>query len=239
LADETAPAAIGVPGPLLGDGVEVGEGVVFGAYAVVHAGTVIGDACRVEDHAVLGKRPRLARHSTAWGELPPLRLGAGSSVGTGAVIFAAARVGEDVILGDQTFIRERATIGEQTVIGRGSVVDNDVQIGMRARIQTGVYLTAFSVVEDDVFIGPCAVTTNDDTMARHGPDTAARGVILRRACRVGGGVTLTPGVEIGQEAFVAAGAVVTRDVPPRALVMGVPARIVREVGEEELLKRWR
>ena len=83
------------------------------------------------------------------------------------------------------------------------------------------------------------ITTNDDTMARHGPETPLRGAMLRRACRVGGGAVLTPGVEIGEEAFVAAGAVVTRDVPARAVVMGVPARVVREVGEEDLLERWR
>jgi len=142
-------------------------------------------------------------------------------------------------VGDQSFVRERTSIGERSVIGRGSVVDNDVQIGARVRVQTNVYLTAFTIVEDDVFVGPGALTTNDDTMARHGADTPTRGATLRRACRVGGGAVLTPGVEIGEEAFVAAGAVVTRDVPARAVVMGVPARVVREVSEQDLLERWR
>jgi acetyltransferase-like isoleucine patch superfamily enzyme len=76
-------------------------------------------------------------------------------------------------------------------------------------------------------------------MARHPTDTPLRGAVLRRACRVGGGTVLTPGVEIGEEAFIAAGAVVTRDVPPRAVVMGVPARVIREVPERDLLERWR
>jgi acetyltransferase-like isoleucine patch superfamily enzyme len=125
------------------------------------------------------------------------------------------------------------------VIGRGSVVDNDVSLGARVRVQTSVYLTAFTVVEDDVFVGPGVTTTNDDTMARHAPHTPLRGARLRRACRIGGGAVLTPGVEVGEEAFVAAGALVTRDVPPRAVVMGVPARVVREVSDEDLLERWR
>ncbi len=112
-------------------------------------------------------------------------------------------------------------------------------VGARVRVQTNVYLTAFSVVEDDVFLGPCAMTTNDDTMARHGPETPMRGATLRRACRIGGGVVLTPGVDVGEEAFIAAGAVVTRDVPARAVAMGVPAKVVREVPEEDLLERWR
>ena len=107
------------------------------------------------------------------------------------------------------------------------------------RVQTNVYLTAFTVVEDDVFIGPGATTTNDDTMGRHPAGAPLRGAILRRACRIGGGAVLTPGVEIGEEAFVAAGALVTGDVPARAVVMGVPARVVREVPDEDLLERWR
>jgi acetyltransferase-like isoleucine patch superfamily enzyme len=226
-------------GPLLGEGVSLGEGVIFGAYVVVHEGTVIGDGCSIEDHAVLGKRPRLARHSSARGAVPALELGAGASVGTGAVVFAGASVGAEAILGDQTFVRERSTIGAGSVIGRGSVVDNDVVIGARVRVQTNVYLTAFTLIEDDVFVGPGVLTTNDDTMARHGDETPTVGAALRRACRIGGGVVLTPGVEVGEEAFVAAGAVVTRDVPARAVVMGVPARVVREVGDEDLLERWR
>ena len=80
-----------------------------------------------------------------------------------------------------------------------------------------------------MFVGPGVTTTNDSTMARHPPDEPLAGPTLRRACRVGGGVVLCPGVELGEEAFVAAGAVVTRDVPARAVVMGVPARVVREV----------
>ncbi|HTC71297.1 MAG TPA: acyltransferase [Solirubrobacteraceae bacterium] len=225
--------------PLLGNGVVVGEGVSFGAYVVVHEGTVIGDGCSIEDHVVLGKRPRLARHSGAGGEVRGLELGARVSVGAGAVVFAGASVGPETIIGDQAYLRERARVGEGSVIGRGSVVDNDVVVGARARVQTNVYLTAFTLLEDDVFVGPGAITTNDDTMARHGREAPVRGATLRRACRVGGGAVLTPGVEIGEEAFVAAGAVVTRDVPARAVVMGVPARVVREVGQDDLLERWR
>jgi acetyltransferase-like isoleucine patch superfamily enzyme len=107
------------------------------------------------------------------------------------------------------------------------------------RVQTNVYLTAFTRAEDDVFIGPGAVTSNDDTMARHPRGAALEGPTLRRACRIGAGAVLAPGVQVGEEAFVAAGAVVIGDVPARAVVMGVPARVARQVGEEDLLERWR
>jgi acetyltransferase-like isoleucine patch superfamily enzyme len=76
-------------------------------------------------------------------------------------------------------------------------------------------------------------------MGRHPRGERLLGALLRRRCRVGGGAVLVPGVEVGEEAFVAAGAVVTRDIPPRAVAMGVPARLVREVGEEDFIERWR
>jgi UDP-2-acetamido-3-amino-2,3-dideoxy-glucuronate N-acetyltransferase len=225
--------------PLLGEGVALAQDVSFGAYVVVHEGSAIGDGCAIGDHAVLGKRPQLARHSSALGEAGQLHLGAGVSVGAAAVVFAGARIADGAILGDQCFVRERSSVGEGSVIGRGSVVDNDVVVGARVRLQSNVYLTAFTTVEDDVFVGPGVVTTNDDTMARHAPGEPLRGALLRRACRIGGAAVLTPGVEVGEEAFVAAGALVTHDVPARAVVMGVPARVVREVPDADLLERWR
>ena len=225
---------------MLGDGVAVGEGVLFGAHVVVHDGTQIGDGCVIEHGAVLGKSPRLARSSTASrDELPPLRIGERVTVCAGAVVYAGSEIGDEAIVGDQAQVRERTTIGDRTVIGRAAGVDNDVKIGDRVKIQSQVYVTAYSVVEDDVFLGPGASTTNDDTMSRHGPEYALRGATIRRAARVGGSAVLVPGVEVGEEAFVAAGAVVTKDVPPRAFMVGVPARRVREVSDEELLERWR
>jgi UDP-2-acetamido-3-amino-2,3-dideoxy-glucuronate N-acetyltransferase len=228
------------PGLLLGEDVHVGEGVRFGAYVVVHPGTVIGDGCEIQDGVILGKPPKLARHSKASRE-PPARLvlQAGAVVCSRAIVFAGADIGAGAILGDQSFVRERARIGAGSMIGRGSTVDNDVRMGARVRVQTDVYLTAFSVIEEDVFVGPGACTTNDDTMARHGPEYRLRGATLRRACRIGGASVLCPGVEVGEEAFVAAGAVVTKDVPARAVVMGVPGRTVREVPDADLIERWR
>ena len=90
-----------------------------------------------------------------------------------------------------------------------------------------------------MFLGPGVYTTNDNAMGRIPPGTLLTGATFRRACRIGSGAVIVPGVEIGEEAFVAAGAVVTRDVPARAVVMGVPARVVRTVPGEDLLERFR
>jgi len=224
---------------IIGGDVSIAQDALIGAHVVIHDGTVVKERCRIEDLVVLGKRPHLAAHSTTAGETRPLILEHGVSVGSGAIVFAGSTIGAGTILGDQTFIRERVCIGSGTVVGRGSQIDNDTRVGARVRIQSSVYLTGFCVVEDDVFIGPGVVTTNDDTMGRKNPGTANVGATFGRACRVGGGAVITPGVELGAECYVAAGALVTRDVAARAVVMGAPARAVRAVGAEDLLARWR
>jgi acetyltransferase-like isoleucine patch superfamily enzyme len=228
------------PGLLVGEGVELPDDVELGAYVVIHAGTVVGRACRLQDHAVVGKPLALGARSTApRAAPPPARVGAGATVAAGAIVNAGAEIGERAVVGDQAHVRERARIGAGAVVGRGSQVDNDVEVGAGCRIQTGCYVTAYSLLEDDVFLGPGVFTYNDNTMARHDPDHEIAGPTIRRAARVGGAARILPGVEVGEEAFVATGAVVTRDVPARALVMGVPAKQVGEVGDEELIERWR
>jgi acetyltransferase-like isoleucine patch superfamily enzyme len=228
------------PGAVVYGNARIGAGTAIGAGAVIHAGTEIGSRCTIEEGAVLGKTPRLRAGSHAAGSTSaPLVLEDDVTVCCGAVLYAGARIGAGVIVGDQAQVRERSSIGPGSVVGRGSAVDFGAIVGAHASIQTGVYVTAEAIVEDDVFLGPGVLTTNDDTMARHPRGDRLRGPVFRRACRVGGGAVIVPGVEIGEEAFVAAGAVVTRDVGPREVVMGVPARVVRRVQDADLIERWR
>ncbi|MGH2450822.1 MAG: acyltransferase, partial [Candidatus Limnocylindria bacterium] len=205
--------------------------------AVVYAGTEIGEGVVIEDHAVVGKQPSLGRRSTVTrDEQPPLVIGAGTRILAGAVVFAGSRLGRGVIVGDQACVRERCELGDDVVVGRGSLVENDTTVGARTRIQANAYVTAYSQVEEDVFIAPCVVTTNDNLMGRTERRLEVmRGPTIRRGARIGGGAVLLPGIEVGEEAFVGAGAVVLRDVPPRAVVVGNPARQIRDVPAEELL----
>ena len=205
--------------------------------AIVYPGTIIPDDCTILDYAVVGKQPTLSPRSTAKQEqLPPLELGAGTVVSTAAVVFAGTTIGERVIVGDQACVRERCTIGDDVVLGRGSLVENDTSVGALTKIQANAYITAYSLLEDNVFIAPCVVTTNDNFMGRtEKRHELVKGPTIRRGARIGGGCVLLPGIEIGEEAFVGAGAVVIRDVPPRALVVGNPARRIRDVPDEELL----
>jgi acetyltransferase-like isoleucine patch superfamily enzyme len=164
-------------------------------------------------------------------------IGDGTIVSTGAIVFAGSQIGARVILGDQSCVRERVEIGDDVVLGRGSYIENDTTVGAMTKIQAEAYITAYSTLEDNVFIAPCVVTTNDNFMGRtERRKELLAGPTIRRGARVGGGAILCPGVEIGDEAFVGAGAVVTKDVPPRAVVVGSPARIIREVPDEELLE---
>jgi acetyltransferase-like isoleucine patch superfamily enzyme len=207
------------------------------ATAVVYPGTIVGEGCKILDYAVVGKQPTLSPRSTAKREeLPPLELGAGTIVSTGAIVFAGTTVGERVIVGDTACVRERCKVGDDVVIGRGSLVENDTSVGARTKIQAHAYVTAYSLLEEDVFIAPCVVTTNDNFMGRTERRLELmRGPTIRRGARVGGGSVLVPGIEVGEEAFIGAGAVVLRDVPARAVMVGNPARQIREVADDELL----
>ena len=205
--------------------------------ATVYPGTVLGDGVRVLENAVVGKQPALSPRSTAKREqLSPTEIGEGTVVSTGAVVFAGSRIGERVILGDQSCVRERVTIGDDVVLGRGSLVENDTTIGAMTRIQAEAYITAYSTLEEHVFIAPCVVTTNDNFMGRTERRHAViKGPTIRRGARIGGGAVLCPGIEVGEEAYVGAGAVVTKDVAPRVIVVGNPARVLRDVPDDELL----
>jgi acetyltransferase-like isoleucine patch superfamily enzyme len=204
--------------------------------AIVYEGTVLGEGVRVLEHAVVGKQPSLGARSTAKREpLPPTVIGEGTIVSTGAIVFAGSQIGARCIVGDQSCIRERVSLGDDSILGRGSLIENDTTVGAGSRIQADAYVTAYSTLEEDVFVAPCVVTTNDNFMGRtEKRKELMKGPTIRRGARIGGGAILCPGIEVGEEAFVGAGAVVTKDVPPRMVVVGSPARVLRPVDPAEL-----
>lgn len=224
---------------VVGPGVTLGAGCRIGHHVVIHADTRIGDHVRIDDHATLGKRPMKAANSatTTEQELPPLTIGDSAIVGTGAVLYRGASIEPRVLLADLCTVRENVTIGCGTIVGRGVTVENFCTIGRYCKLESECYLTAYSRLEDRVFVAPGVVTSNDNFVGR----TAERfkhfkGVTVRRGGRIGAGTVLLPGIVVGEDALVAAGSVVTRDVAPRTIVRGQPARPWRDVPTEQLLE---
>lgn len=225
-------------GAVVSAGVSIGADCRIGCYAVIHEGTIIGDGVRVDDHAVLGKLPMRAAASavTTVRELPPLTIADGCLIGAHAIVYRGAVIGARVMLADQATVREDVTIGEMTIIGRGVTVENKVSIGSRCKIETEAYITALSSIGDGCFVAPEVTFTNDNFLGR----TKERfkyhkGVTLLRGARVGANATFLPGVTVGEDALVAAGSLVTRDVPARMIVLGSPARPLRPVPDAQLL----
>lgn len=229
-------------GVVIEQGVRIGAGCQIDHHAVIYEGTELGPGCRVGASAVLGKAAQSAPTSVnkSPADLPPLQIGGGCIIGAHAVIYRGTRIGQSCLLADLSFVRERTEIGDYVIVGAHVTIENRVSIGAYTKIQTGAYVTAATTIEDHVFIAPCVITTNDNFMGR----TQERfkhwgGPTIRRGARVGADVVLLPNVEIGEEAFVAAGSIVTRDVPAKTLAMGGPAKPKRSVPEAEWVENRR
>ena len=224
---------------VIGDKVEIGTGCVLGSNVVIHDGTKIGANVRIDDGAVIGKQPMRAANSAVTKEqtLEPTTIGDNCIVGTNVVIYAGAVIGQKVLIADLSTVRENVSIGDFTIVGRGVAIENFCKVGSYCKLETNVYLTAYSELEDRVFMAPCVATSNDNFVGR----TQERfkhfkGITVKRGGRVGLNATILPGKVVGADALVAAGAVLTKDVPDQMIVMGSPAKPLKRVPPEQLLE---
>lgn len=225
-------------GAVIEDDVLIGRRCRIGHHVVVRRGSRIGDDVRVDDHAVIGKDPLRAPNSVLKPsqELDPATIGGGCLIGTAAVVYRGAVLGGGILVADQATVRERVSIASFTIVGRGAVVENDTSIGRYCKLETGCYITAYSLLEDRVFIAPNVSTSNDAFIGRtEARLTRFKGVTVRRGGRIGVGAVILPGLTVGEDGVVAAGSILTRDVPPRQIFLGNPARHFRDVPEEQLL----
>jgi acetyltransferase-like isoleucine patch superfamily enzyme len=224
---------------IIEDEVSIGDNCCIGYNVVIRKGTTIGDNVRIDDNTVIGKYPMRAKLSIFKEEknLSPTHIGNNCLIGANTVIYLGSSISDNILIADLASVRENTTIGEYTIIGRGVTVENYVKIGKRCKLESECYITAYSEIEDYVFIAPGVVTSNDNFLGR----TEERfkhfkGITVKKGARIGVNAVILPGKTIGEDALISAGSVVTKDVPPRKIVMGSPARIIREVPEEQLIE---
>jgi acetyltransferase-like isoleucine patch superfamily enzyme len=192
----------------------------------LYGGVVIGAGSVVEDYCIVGTPPRGVREA----ELPTT-IGEGAIIRSHTVIYAGNVIGRNFQTGNKVNIRESNRIGNNVSIGTLSVIEHHVDIGDNVRIHTQVFVPEFSVLEEGCWLGPNVVLTNAKYPLSPGVKDSLAGPVIRKGAKIGANATLLPGVVIGENALVGAGAVVVHDVPPGAVVVGNPARVVRHIAE--------
>lgn len=219
----------------IGANVSIGKGCKVGNFVVIHDDTVVGNDVVVGDNTVIGKSPMRASISTLKEkELPPAVVSDKCKIGTSVAVYRGSKIGEGVMIADLASVREDVEIGKFTIVGRGVAIENDTRIGSYVKLETNAYITAHTIIEDRCFIAPMVTTSNDNFLGRTEERFKyTKGPHIRKGARVGANATLLPGITLGEDAVVGAGSVVTKDVPPRKMVAGVPAGIVRDTPREQ------
>jgi acetyltransferase-like isoleucine patch superfamily enzyme len=200
--------------------------------SVRHRNVELGDGVVIEDFVVLGAPAR--------GHVPgetPLRIGRDSLIRSHTVIYAGNMIGDRFQTGHGVLLRESNEIGSDVSIGSHTIVEHHVRIGDGARIHSNAFIPEFSVLEPGSWIGPNVVLTNAAYPLSPGAKSDLRGPTIRAGAKVGANATVLPGVVIGRDALVGAGAVVVHDVPDEAVVVGNPARVIGKVGDIEAYRQ--
>jgi hypothetical protein len=221
------------------EGVEIGDDCLIGHNVVIHAGSKIGKAVRIDDGVIIGKKPLSSPRSIfkVPTDLKPAVIGDFCQIGANVVIYCQCRIGERNLIADLATIRENVTIGDLNIVGRNVCIENFVTIGSRNKFETNSYITAYSEIGDYCFVAPCTATSNDNYMARDKERfNHFKGITMESGSRIGVNATILPGKTIHSDGVVAAGAVVTRDVPAKTIVVGNPAKPFREVPETQLME---
>ncbi|MEM2739599.1 MAG: DapH/DapD/GlmU-related protein [Candidatus Bathyarchaeia archaeon] len=215
----------------------------IGLNCIVLGADIIGDDSFIDSHTILGypMKSKLIKliqegrvsHESLDEISSGCHIGSRCIVRSHSVIYEGVTIGDEVEIGHDTLIREFVNIGYSTRIGSHTVIDGYVEIGGKVSIQTGCYLPPGTVIEDGVFLGPYAIVLND----KYPPSGRLIGARVCRGSIIGAGAMILPGVVIGEEAVVAAGSLVTRDVEPYSVVKGRPAKISYSREEYEERKK--
>jgi len=221
------------------DNVKIGDNCVIGNNVVIHEDTIVGNNVRIDDNTVIGKKPMRSVNS-ALKQSDNHRgaiIGEECLIGANVVIYCGCEIGEKTLVADLASIRENVSIGMKTIVGRGVAIENHCTIGGFCKLETNCYITAYSELGDRVFVAPGVTTSNDNFAGRSEKRFEEfKGITVKKGGRIGAGATILPGKVIEEDGFVSAGAVVTKDVPARKIVAGCPAKVLRDVPEDQLLE---
>ena len=192
----------------------------------VYENVSMGTGSILEDFCIVGTPPR----GKSDGELATV-IGAGAVIRSHTVIYAGNVIGRNFQTGNKVNIRESNQIGHDVSIGTLSVIEHHVQIADHVRIHTQVFVPEYSVLEEGCWLGPNVVLTNAKYPLSPGVKDQLVGPVIRRGAKIGANATILPGVIIGENALVGAGSVVAKNVPAGAVVVGNPARVIRNISE--------
>jgi hypothetical protein len=223
---------------IIEDDVTIGDNCLIGHNVIIHEGSKIGSGVRIDDGTIVGKEPLFSPRSIfKKKKFDPAQIGNDCLIGANVVIYVGCVIGSKNLIADSSTIRENVTIGDINIIGRNVTIENFVNIGSRCKFETNVYITAYSEVGDYCFVAPCVATSNDNYMARDKERYKHfKGVTLKTGARIGVNATILPGKIIEEDGMVAAGSVVSKNVPKEKVVLGHPAKVLRDVDEKQLLK---
>lgn len=200
--------------------------VKIASTAMLHERVALGEGSIVGEFVLLGVAPR----GHAPGDLAT-QIGPEAHIRSHTVIYAGNVIGARFQTGHGVMIREMNQIGDDVSVGTHSVIEHHVQIGNHVRIHSNAFIPEFSILEDGAWVGPNVVFTN----ARYpqSPDAKAslKGPHVLAGAKIGANATLLPGVIVGANALVGAGSVVVRDVPEGKVVVGNPARVIRDIND--------
>lgn len=216
---------------LLGN-VETGEGVLIDSNALIFGPVKIGPRTYIGSNSILGypdskELKNLLISSSEIVDKKITSIGDDCTVRPGSAIYSDVTIANNVVFGHNVLIRERVQVGENTKLGTNVVVDGEVKIGSRVSIQTGVYICTFSTIEDSVFLGPCCVLTNDKYVTQKAFKLV--GPTIKKGASIGANALIFPGITVGEGAVVGSQALVNKDVPPRTVVAGIPAKKIKKV----------
>ena len=186
----------------------------------------IGTGATVEDYCIIGV-PAQGQNE---GDFETV-IGYGACIRSHTVIYAGNQIGNNFQTGNKANIRELNTIGNNVSIGTLAVIEHHVRIGDNVRIHNQAFIPEFSVLEDGTWIGPNVVLTNAKYPMSANVKENLKGPIIKKGAKIGANATILPGVVIGEKALIGAGSVVTKDVPDGAVVVGNPAKIIKNISK--------